>query len=110
MHEVDRLTPTEQELLAVTGDFEKSLPTVTAAVMRKLRTPNLIVTTGRRGAVLFRPREESKFKWFRSRLRSEHTSCLTDRVDDPVGTGDALLATASLALCGGATLPQANFT
>ena len=63
MHQVELLTPTERELRGVTGDFEKSLPSVAATVMSALRVANLIVTMGPRGAVLFRPRELTE-TWF----------------------------------------------
>ena len=108
-HRADLLTPTERELRAVAADFEGSLPSIAGRVMSKLRVPNLIVTMGKRGAVLFRPRETVEAAWFESRLRSDYIPALAGRVDDPVGAGDAMLAAATLALAAGATLPQAGY-
>jgi len=108
-HGVDLLTPTERELRAVAADFEGSLPSIAGRTMAALRVPNLIVTMGKRGAVLFRPRETSRDQWFKSRLRSDYVPALAGRVDDPVGAGDAMLAASTLALCAGATLPQAGY-
>lgn len=109
MKQVDLLTPTERELRGVLGDFERSLPTVAAELMQRLRTPNLIAKLGPRGAVLFHPRNPDPSHWFEGRLRCEYLPALTDRADDVVGAGDALLATVVLALTRGATLPQAGY-
>lgn len=108
-HGADLLTPTERELRAVAGDFDGSLPSIAARTMTALRTPNLIVTMGKRGAVLFRPREDDPARWFESRLRSDYIPAMASRVDDPVGAGDALLAVSTLALASGCTLPQAGY-
>ena len=103
------LTPTEAELRGVAGDFDNSLPTVAAGVMRDLNVPCLLTTMGRKGLVLFYPRDPRPGHWFDHRLRSEHLPALTDRPADTVGAGDALLAAATLATCAGATEPQAAY-
>lgn len=108
-HGADLLTPTERELRGVVGDFDTSLPTVAGGVMSRLSTPNMIVTMGKKGAVLFRPRETAREDWFTARMRSDHVPALAERVDDVVGAGDAMLATATLALTAGCTLPQAAY-
>jgi len=109
MNDCDLLTPTERELRSVVGDFDESLPTIAMRVMRQLNVPNLTVTLAERGCVMFHPRNAAPGHWFDSRLRSEYLPTLADRVDDPVGAGDAMLAAATLALSGGATLPQAGY-
>ncbi len=109
MNRFDLVTPTERELRSVMGDFEQSLPNVASRVMKQLNIPNMAVTMGRRGAVLFHPREDDPAQWFNSRLRSEYMPALTNRAIDPVGAGDAMLATMTLALTCNATLPQANY-
>lgn len=108
-HHADLLTPNERELRSVVGDFERGLPTVAISLMRQIGLKNLAVTMGARGCLLFRPREESREEWFRSRLRSDYLPTLASRVIDPLGAGDALLATATLALAAGATLTQAGY-
>jgi sugar/nucleoside kinase (ribokinase family) len=77
--------------------------------MHELRLANLAVTMGRRGAVLFRPRESDPSQWFTGRLRSEYLPALSPYAVDPVGAGDAFLAAATLALTTGASLMQAGY-
>ncbi|MCX5661529.1 MAG: PfkB family carbohydrate kinase [Planctomycetota bacterium] len=108
-HNADLLTPNERELRSVVGDFDRSLPTVAISLMRQIGLKNLAVTMGARGCLLFRPREDAREDWFHSRLRSEYLPTLASRVIDPLGAGDALLATATLALAAGATLTQAGY-
>jgi rfaE bifunctional protein kinase chain/domain/rfaE bifunctional protein nucleotidyltransferase chain/domain len=107
--DVDLLKPTERELRGVMGDFEQSLPTVAAMLMGRQRIANMVVTMGPKGAVMFRPRESDKAQWFQSRLRSDYIPSLAGRVEDVVGAGDAMLATTTLAMAAGATLPQAVY-
>ncbi len=109
MRNFDLLTPTEREARSVLGDFEESLPTVAHRLMQDLHLANLAVTMGRKGAVLFRPRETDPAQWFTSRLRSEHIPALAPYAVDPVGAGDAFLAAATLMLTTGASLPQAGY-
>jgi len=109
MNDCDLLTPTERELRSVVGDFDESLPTIAIRVMKQLNVPRLAVTMAQRGCVLFHPRNPAEGHWFDARLRSEYLPSLADRVDDPVGAGDAMLAAATLALATGATLPQAGY-
>jgi rfaE bifunctional protein kinase chain/domain/rfaE bifunctional protein nucleotidyltransferase chain/domain len=109
MRNVDLLTPTEREVRSVLGDFEASLPSVAGRVMQQLRVGNLAVTMGRKGCVLFRPRESDPAHWFESRLRSEHIPALAPYAVDPVGAGDAFLSAATLMLTTGATLQQAGY-
>ncbi len=106
---VDLLTPHERELRGVMGDYDASLPGVAMNLMRQLRLSNLAVTLGAKGCLLFRPRETERDEWFTNRLRSEYMPTLGHHVIDPVGAGDALLATATLALSAGATLTQAGY-
>ncbi len=108
-HGADLLTPSERELRGVVGDFEQSLPTVAFSLMKKLHLANLAVTMGQHGCVLFRPREDDPEQWFQSRLRSQYLPSLATHAADPMGAGDAFVATATLALSTGATLVQAGF-
>lgn len=105
----DLLSPTERELRGVMGDFEQSLPTLAARLMQRLRVGQMAVTMGPRGCVLFSPREADRAEWFRSRLRSEHIPALSDLARDPLGAGDAFLATATLARLTGASLPEVGY-
>jgi len=109
MHEADLLTPTERELRSAMGDYDQSLPAVAMGVMKQLRAVNMAVTMGRRGCILFRPREDDPSKYYTSRLRSEYLPALAKHAVDPVGAGDAFLAAATLMLTAGATLTQAGY-
>ncbi len=103
------LTPTEHELRSIAGDFDGSLPSVAAAVMQELNVPCLLTTMGKRGMVLFYPRDPDPAHWFDHRLRSEHLPSLAGHAVDVVGAGDALLAATVLARGAGATEPQAAY-
>lgn len=109
MNNFDLLTPTERELRAVAGDLEGSLPSVAGAIMQKLHAKQMCVTMGGKGCVLFHPRESDPAEWFHSRLRTEHIPPLAEHVRDVIGGGDALLAAATLALLGGASIQQAGY-
>ncbi|QNN23068.1 adenylyltransferase/cytidyltransferase family protein [Planctomycetales bacterium ZRK34] len=109
MHGADLLTPTERELRSAAGDYDQSLPAVAMGVMKQLRVPNLAVTMGRRGCILFHPRETEPERYFTSRLRSEYLPALARHAVDPVGAGDAFLSAATLMLTTGATLMQAGY-
>lgn len=107
--DVDLLAPSEHELRGVMGEPDGSLPTVAAHMMSRLSVSKMIVSMGRRGAVLFHPREQEKAKWFASRLRSDYLPALADHAVDALGAGDAMLSAAVLSLSAGATLPQAGY-
>ena len=109
MHGCQLLAPTEHELRSIAGDFEGSLPSVAAAVMQELNVPCLLTTMGKRGMVLFYPRNPDPDHWFDHRLRSEHLPALAHHTADVVGAGDALLATAVLSRGAGASEPQAAY-
>ena len=105
----DLLAPTERELRSIRGDFASSLPGVAQQHMAHLGLGNMMVTMGSRGALLFRPREERREDWFHGRLRSDYLPALGNRVVDPVGAGDAMLATAVLTMAAGGDLTAAGY-
>lgn len=109
MNGADLLTPTERELRSVLGGFDESLPGAAKQLMKQLNCPNLAVTLGARGCVLFRPRHDEPAQWFEGRLRSEYLPALSSHAVDPVGAGDAFLPTATLALSCGAGLMTAGY-
>jgi bifunctional ADP-heptose synthase (sugar kinase/adenylyltransferase) len=109
MHGIDLITPTEREVRGICGDFERSLPAVTMELMRGLSVRNVITTLGAKGSVLFHVREVAPAEWYEKRLRTQWLPALGDRVEDVVGAGDALLATATLAMLRGASLLQAGY-
>ena len=113
---VDLLTPTEKELRTAMGMMENSLPVAAGRLMNETGAGQMLVTLGAKGCVCFEPppdapevSPEETSAHRDERLRSGHVPALGDRVVDVVGAGDALLATAVMALAGGATLCQAGY-
>ncbi|WP_236254625.1 PfkB family carbohydrate kinase [Mucisphaera calidilacus] len=110
MRGFDLVTPNEREARGAVGDFESSLPTLAGTMMRTGELANLIVTLGRKGSLLFRPREEKREAWYTNRLRCDYLPTLAPGpAVDPLGAGDALLAVASLALGCGESLAVAGY-
>jgi sugar/nucleoside kinase (ribokinase family) len=67
-----------------------------------------IITLGKQGLVTFSPPEQADGAML-GRLSSEYLPAFSNRVIDPLGCGDALLATTSLALACGASLQAAAY-
>lgn len=106
----DLLCPTERELRTALHDYGRGLASVAWDAMEKTQARRMITTLGKRGVVTFDRQTQNKDQpeW-RGRLRSEYLPSLADQTVDPLGCGDALLATATLALTAGANLMQASY-
>jgi rfaE bifunctional protein kinase chain/domain/rfaE bifunctional protein nucleotidyltransferase chain/domain len=105
---VDLLCPTERELRATLHDFDRGLSSVAWNLLDKTQAKSLIVTLGKRGLVTFERRsDEPRSEAWSGRLLSEHLPAFPAPGLDPLGGGDALLATASLGLATGLSLMQA---
>jgi len=98
---VDLLCPTEREMRETLHDFGSGLGAVVARLLRSSQARQAIITLGKQGLVTFDwPGADPEAS--EGRLRSEYLPALSSRTIDPLGCGDALLATSSLALaCGG---------
>jgi bifunctional ADP-heptose synthase (sugar kinase/adenylyltransferase) len=103
------LALTEKSLRTRTADYDGSLPSTAQACMRRLGVGRLMVTTADAGTVLFRPREERREHWFRSRLRSEYLPPLSSKVIDRMGVNEAVLAAGTLALRAEASWPLCGY-
>ena len=104
---VDLLCPTERELREATGDFSSGINAVAAQLLSATKASAAVVTLGKQGLCTFdqyRPTAVGE-SWDRG-LRAAYLPSLAGRVADPLGCGDALLATATCALAAGGT-PQA---
>jgi sugar/nucleoside kinase (ribokinase family) len=103
---VDLLCPTERELRETLQDFGSGLGAVVSKLLQMTKAKRTIITLGKQGLVTFDwpggSPEASQY-----RLRSEYLPALPARAVDPLGCGDALLATASLALAVGGSLQSA---
>ncbi len=106
MRSADWLTPTESELRRVLNDFDSSLPAVAWQAMDRTGAAALAVTLGADGLILFRRTPDdatspSQDTW-PSRVTSEHIPALAANPVDALGSGDAFLASSTLALAAGA--------
>ncbi|MGA2442892.1 MAG: PfkB family carbohydrate kinase, partial [Tepidisphaeraceae bacterium] len=98
---VDLLCPTEREVRETLHDFASGLGAVVWRLLAETKARQAIITLGKQGLVTFTPPEQAGDAML-GRLSSEYLPAFSNRVVDPLGCGDALLATASLALgCGG---------
>jgi len=104
--QVDLLCPTEREARETLHDFSSGMGYLIWKLLEATQARQAIITLGKRGLVTFaRPVGDEP----NGRLTSEYLPALATHAVDPLGCGDALLATASLALAAGATLQQAAF-
>jgi rfaE bifunctional protein kinase chain/domain/rfaE bifunctional protein nucleotidyltransferase chain/domain len=105
---VDLLCPTERELRETLHDFSSGLGAVVWRLLSETKARQAIITLGKQGLVTFSPPEQSSTEPL-GRLASEYLPAFSNRVIDPLGCGDALLATTSLALACGGSLQAAAY-
>ena len=103
---VDLLCPTEREVRETLHDFGSGLGAVVSNLLRSSQAKQALITLGKQGLVTFDwPRGDAEAS--EGRLRSEYLPAMSARTIDPLGCGDALLATSSLALASGGSLQAA---
>jgi rfaE bifunctional protein kinase chain/domain/rfaE bifunctional protein nucleotidyltransferase chain/domain len=108
--DVDLLCPTEREVRETLHDFTSSLPATIWNLLHTTQARGAIVTLGKQGAITFdRAFTVETNAPSGARLRSEYIPALSSIAIDPLGCGDALLATATLTLAAGGTLTAAAF-
>lgn len=105
---VDLLCPTEREMRETLHDFSSGLGAAVWRLLSETGARQAIITLGKQGLVTFSPPERAADAPL-GRLASEYLPALSNRVVDPLGCGDALLATASLALACGGSLHAAAY-
>lgn len=101
----DLLCPTEREAREVLHDFSSGLGAVVWNLLNATAARQAIVTLGKQGLVTFDRNDRAA----EDRLRSEYVPALAPHAVDPLGCGDALLATASLTLAAGGSIHAAAF-
>lgn len=101
--DVDLLCPSEREAREARNDFSGGLGAVAWDLLDQTGARHAIITMGRQGLVTFERDRESDA----GRLHSEYLPALCPQGADPLGCGDALLATATLTLCAGGSLQAA---
>ncbi len=105
---IDLLCPTEREARETLHDFSSGLGAVVANLLNHTAARQAIITLGKQGLVTFDwPSGTAEASGHR--LRSEYVPALGARTVDPLGCGDALLASASLTLASGGSLQAAAF-
>jgi rfaE bifunctional protein kinase chain/domain/rfaE bifunctional protein nucleotidyltransferase chain/domain len=104
---VDLLCPTEREVRQTLNNFSSGLNAVVYELLEKTKARSAMITLGKQGLCLFDERKQTapNEPWDR-KLRTAYLPALSGRAVDPLGCGDALLATASLILASGGS-PQA---
>jgi rfaE bifunctional protein kinase chain/domain/rfaE bifunctional protein nucleotidyltransferase chain/domain len=100
---VDLLCPSEREAREAQHDYSGGLGAVAWNLLSATGARQAIITLGGQGLVTFERDEHSAAE----RLRSEYLPALCPQGLDPLGCGDALLATATLTLCAGGSLQAA---
>ncbi len=105
---LDLVCPSEVELREAYRMFDESLPTVVSRLMEEAGARAVCATLGADGVIGFE-RGDDGGGGYASSLRSEHVPALCGHAVDALGCGDALLATATLALTAGAGLTAAVF-
>lgn len=104
------LCPTERSLRSALHDFDSGLSNVAWLAMEQTQARHMLVTLGKRGLVVFdRESQDAHRPEWRGRLRGEYLPSLAERVIDPLGCGDALLATTTLLMAAGGNLTQAAY-
>ena len=103
---VDLLCPTEREVRETLHDFGSGLGAVVSNLLRASQARQAMITLGKQGLVTF-DWPGGTAESTDGRLRSEYLPALSSRSIDPLGCGDALLATSSLVLASGGSLQAA---
>ncbi|MEZ5333277.1 MAG: PfkB family carbohydrate kinase [Thermoanaerobaculia bacterium] len=97
-------TPTETEIRLAFADREAGLSNLAARFYEQTEAERLIITLGRRGAVLFQPPEEGG-----ARLENDYLPAFVTQPTDTVGAGDVFLATTALSTLAGASPAEGLF-
>lgn len=107
----DLLAPSESEARGMMRCFDESIPVVAWRLMEETQSKHVLITLGGDGLIAFERLAEdpASDRGDRSRVRGEHVPALTSYPVDPLGCGDALLATATLAMTAGASPVAAAF-
>jgi rfaE bifunctional protein kinase chain/domain/rfaE bifunctional protein nucleotidyltransferase chain/domain len=103
---VDLICPTEREVRETLNDFTSGMGAVVWNLMNQTGLRQAMITLGKQGLVTFDHPGNATVP-VDVRLRSEYVPALSARAVDPLGCGDALLATATLALAAGGSLQAA---
>ncbi|MCC6241017.1 MAG: adenylyltransferase/cytidyltransferase family protein [Phycisphaerales bacterium] len=107
---VNLMCPTEREVRQAFNDFSSGLTAVVCKLLHVTQAQQALITLGKQGLIAFdnlRPTDIDG-PWER-KLDGAYLPSLAGMVVDPLGCGDALLATASLTLAAGGSLHTAAY-
>jgi rfaE bifunctional protein kinase chain/domain/rfaE bifunctional protein nucleotidyltransferase chain/domain len=99
-------TPTEDELRFAFGDKESGLSHLAVNYFDRTDADHLVLTLGKRGALLFYPPEEDGGE---RRSQTEYLPAFLKHPLDPVGAGDVFLSALLAANLAGAEGPEAMY-
>jgi rfaE bifunctional protein kinase chain/domain/rfaE bifunctional protein nucleotidyltransferase chain/domain len=106
--DVDLLCPTEREVRQTLNNFSSGLNAVVHDLLQRTGAKSAMITLGKQGLCLFDDcRQTAPMQAWDRKLRAAYLPALSAQSIDPLGCGDALLATASLALAAGGSRPAA---
>ena len=103
---MDLICPTEREARQCIGDHASGLGAVVSKMLGKIDSRQALITLGKQGLVTF-DWPTPAVRDSGERLRSEYIPAFARRGIDPLGCGDALLATATATLAAGGDLMSA---
>ncbi len=107
---VDFLCPTERELRQTLNNQSSGLNAVAHELLQRTGAKSAMITLGKQGLCLFDDCVSTgpTDSWDRT-LRAAYLPAMGSRAVDPLGCGDALLATASLSLAAGGSVHAAAY-
>lgn len=111
MRHMDLISPSEAETRDSFGLQSEGLPLVTWRLLEETQSRAAIITLGAEGLIAFDrlPDCGSDSGEWKSRLSGEHIPALCPIALDPLGCGDALLASATLGMACSANLVQSAY-
>jgi rfaE bifunctional protein kinase chain/domain/rfaE bifunctional protein nucleotidyltransferase chain/domain len=107
--DVDLLCPTEREVRQTLNNFSSGLNAVVYELLSETGAKAAMITLGKQGLCVFDQQQTSPAESWDRRLRTAYLPALSGNSIDPLGCGDALLATASMALAAGGSLAAAAY-
>ncbi len=114
MRGLDLICPSEDEARQAYSLHGEALPNVACRLLDETQSKAALITMGAEGLVAFEPlpdphpgADAANNDPFRSRVSGEHVPALSPHAIDPLGCGDALITTATLAMAAGASVTPA---
>ncbi len=103
------ITPTEKEARMVFDDKTSGLSTIAYRLLEKTHAQNIIITLGANGLLAFKNKPFTVYGRKEKHLEQEYIPALEKNAKDPVGAGDAMLATISMVIAANGTLSEAVY-